>query len=146
MMKQKRVLSLSVILLLGACAPSPSIERQPRSDSQADTPPRLTFVSGSWDTPPAVLSWTSAYHPSITRPVEVSVGAIIRVDGRPDSLHILFPDVPGLSYDVIDAANQWAFSPAMSDGEPVEARVAFEVMLRHGERKAPNSYEAPGRQ
>ena len=55
---------------------------------------------------------------------------VIDENGVPSDLRVFRPLTPGLDLQAIKAVQQWRFTPAMKNGQPVAIAVLIEVNFR----------------
>jgi protein TonB len=60
----------------------------------------------------------------------VVVSALVDVDGAPTSVQVIRGLGKGLDEKAVECVGQWRFSPGLSHGEPIPAKVQIEVNFR----------------
>ena len=106
-----------------AAAAQPSVSSEPAATSRtAVVPP----VAVRQDLPPWLPSDVVTRRATYSGSVRVRVGA----DGRVVSAELVSPVHPGYNQALLQAARNWVYEPARSNGVPVEADVNVEVHLK----------------
>jgi TonB family protein len=81
------------------------------------TPPRAIRTSGPWSRPLRTRG-------------SVMLDVVLREDGSPRVVRILRSLTPEADESALRYFEQWRFSPAMKDGQPVKVRMQAEVRFR----------------
>jgi TonB family protein len=81
------------------------------------TPPRAIRTSGPWSRPVRTRG-------------SVMLDVVLREDGSPRVVRILRSLTPEADESALRYFEQWRFSPAMKDGQPVKVRMQAEVRFR----------------
>jgi TonB family protein len=109
----------------------------PDANSQAVSGPVMNV--GHDVLPPKMLQSAEAQYTDAARRDHlegtVILSTIVDIDGRAKQTKVVRSLDAGLDKKALEAVEQWRFSPAMHDGQPVPVRIAIEVRFRLCDKK-----------
>jgi TonB family protein len=120
------VLAVPGVAASGQADPAGSSENQDRPQSET----QLVRV-GNGVLPPKVVFQVNPEFSESARAARyqgvVTLELVLNSEGVPTNIHVVHPLGLGLDAKAVEAVQNWKFSPATKDGEPVAVKIAVEV-------------------